>query len=85
MEATNNPNLKRPTTLVAGIGLGGTTRINSTQYSRGPPADYDAWPQYGCEGWGYKDLVPYFEKAECLYNAAERTHYGRGGKAVFYR
>ncbi|MGV2469998.1 glucose-methanol-choline oxidoreductase, partial [Bacillus subtilis] len=34
-------------------------------YIRGQKQDYDNWAQnYGCEGWSYKDVLPWFKKAE---------------------
>ncbi len=48
-----------------GRTLGGGSSINGMVYVRGTPADYDGWrDEYGCAGWGYDDLLPYFERAE---------------------
>jgi len=33
-------------------------------YHHGAPAGFDEWEARGCEGWGYKDLAPYFKKSE---------------------
>ena len=33
-------------------------------YVRGSPHDYDSWAKKGCTGWSYKDVLPYFKKAE---------------------
>jgi choline dehydrogenase-like flavoprotein len=34
-------------------------------YIRSNPLDYDTWRDaYGCHGWGYADLLPYFRRAE---------------------
>ena len=41
--------------------LGGSSSINGLVYLRGQPEDYDGW---GVPGWGYRDLLPYFVKAE---------------------
>ncbi|MCA0433551.1 MAG: GMC family oxidoreductase N-terminal domain-containing protein [Proteobacteria bacterium] len=45
--------------------LGGGSSINAEIYTRGAPEDYDGWERdLGCAGWGWKELKPYFVKAE---------------------
>ena len=45
--------------------LGGGSSINAEIYTRGCPEDYDLWASdYGCTGWGWSDLKPYFVKSE---------------------
>lgn len=45
--------------------LGGCTSMNAMIYIRGNRADYDSWrDQYGAEGWGFDDVLPYFVKSE---------------------
>ena len=45
--------------------LGGGSSINAEIYTRGCPGDYDAWAtEFGCKGWSWKDLKPYFIKSE---------------------
>ncbi len=51
-----------------GRGLGGTTNLNYMQYLRGSRYDYDSWASNGATGWGYKDVLPYFIKAEDQQN-----------------
>jgi choline dehydrogenase len=41
--------------------LGGSSSINGLVYIRGQATDFDGW---GVPGWGFADLLPYFEKAE---------------------
>lgn len=48
-----------------GRGLGGCSSVNAMIYTRGRPADYDAWADAGCDGWSWDDVLPYFRRAEC--------------------
>ncbi|HEY7483365.1 MAG TPA: GMC family oxidoreductase N-terminal domain-containing protein [Streptosporangiaceae bacterium] len=62
-----------------GRTLGGTSSINGMLYSRGNRVDYDAWrDEYGCAGWGYADLLPYFRQAEDQQHG-ESAYHGAGG------
>ncbi|MFM7618133.1 MAG: GMC family oxidoreductase [Actinomycetes bacterium] len=47
-----------------GRALGGSSVINAMMWVRGHRADYDAWRDAGCDGWGYDDVLPYFQRAE---------------------
>jgi choline dehydrogenase-like flavoprotein len=38
--------------------------MNAMLYVRGRPLDYDRWEQQGATGWGYREVLPYFMKAE---------------------
>lgn len=45
--------------------VGGGSTINAQIYTRGNAQDYDAWrDEAGCGGWGYRDVLPYFKRAE---------------------
>ncbi len=47
-----------------GKGLGGSSSINGLLHVRGQSADFDAWAQLGNRGWGYADILPYFQRSE---------------------
>ncbi len=58
-----------------GRTLGGTSSTNAMIYVRGAPADFDRWrDEYGCEGWGHTDLLPYFERAEDVLRVESLRH-----------
>ena len=38
------------------------TSVNGMFFDRGAAVDYDAWAYLGNPGWGFDDLLPYFEK-----------------------
>ncbi|AEV83070.1 hypothetical protein ACWT_2051 [Actinoplanes sp. SE50] len=46
-----------------GKGLGGSASINAQLWTIGHRADYDGWAEQGYPGWGYADVLPYFERA----------------------
>ncbi|MGB9377796.1 MAG: GMC family oxidoreductase N-terminal domain-containing protein, partial [Mycobacteriales bacterium] len=59
--------------------LGGSSSINAMIYIRGNRLDYDSWrDEYGCTGWGYADLLPYFLRSEDQANGGSDYH-GVGG------
>ena len=56
--------------LVHGKLVGGTSAIDCMMYSRGSRDDYDRWlTDYGCDGWSYMDVLPYFIKSEHNMNS----------------
>lgn len=58
--------------------IGGGSSINAQIYTRGHPLDYDGWAQAGCTGWSYREVLPYFRKAEDNDTFDNEWH-GRGG------
>lgn len=61
-----------------GKALGGSSSINAMIYIRGVAQDYDAWENTGCDGWGFKDVLPYFKKSQHREAGASDLH-GQGG------
>ena len=58
--------------------LGGTSAINGLLYVRGQARDFDTWRQLGNAGWSYRDVLPYFIRAEDQERGADDYH-GAGG------
>ncbi len=58
--------------------LGGSSSMNAMIYIRGNPLDYDHWLSLGNEGWGFRDVLPYFKKSENWEGGASDYH-GKGG------
>jgi choline dehydrogenase len=56
----NNRRLHTP----RGKVLGGSSSINGLVYVRGNALDYEGWEARGASGWGYRDVLPYFKRAE---------------------
>jgi choline dehydrogenase len=54
--------------------LGGSGSINALVYYRGLPADFDDWRALGNPGWGFSDVLPYFQRFEERTDA--RAHDG---------
>ncbi|WP_411957968.1 choline dehydrogenase [Paracoccus homiensis] len=44
--------------------IGGSSSINGMVFVRGNRKDYDHWEDSGAAGWGYADVLPYFQRME---------------------
>ncbi|HEV2230322.1 MAG TPA: choline dehydrogenase [Steroidobacteraceae bacterium] len=44
--------------------LGGSSSVNGMVYVRGNALDYERWESEGASGWSYRDVLPYFKRAE---------------------
>jgi choline dehydrogenase len=53
--------------------LGGSSAINGQLYVRGHQGDFDEWESLGCPGWGYKDVLPFFRRAENWAGEPDQT------------
>ena len=74
--ASGNRRIKQP----RGKVLGGSSAINAMLYVRGQAADYDGWAQRGNLGWSYRDVLPYFRRAEhCEFAGEDDEFHAKGG------
>jgi len=63
--------------------IGGSSSINAMIYIRGNKYDYNTWrDEYGCDGWGYNDILPYFIRAERNSRGSSAYHGGSGPLSV---
>ena len=51
--------------------LGGSSSINGLVYVRGHPLDFERWEEEGATGWGYRNVLPYFRRAESFRGGAD--------------
>ncbi|MBI1386481.1 MAG: choline dehydrogenase [Rhizobiales bacterium] len=58
--------------------LGGSSSINGMVYVRGHARDFDEWEQLGATGWGYRNCLPYFQKAERWQDGGDSWRGGEG-------
>lgn len=58
--------------------IGGSSSINGMLYVRGNPIDFNTWSQLGNRGWGYDDVVPYFQRAESFERGGDDVRGGQG-------
>jgi choline dehydrogenase len=58
--------------------LGGTSSINGMVNIRGNHEDFDEWSRAGCDGWSWREVLPYFKKSEDHELGASEYH-GVGG------
>jgi choline dehydrogenase len=52
--------------------LGGSSSINGLVYIRGNAMDFERWERAGAAGWAYRDVLPYFKRAETREEGGDR-------------
>ncbi|WP_218089771.1 GMC family oxidoreductase [Rhodohalobacter halophilus] len=78
-QTENEPGLKNNTyPLPHGKLLGGSSAINGLVHVRGSSFDYNTWEKEGADGWGYRDVLPYFKKSERDHRGEDEYHGGDG-------
>jgi choline dehydrogenase len=74
----------RRITCPRGKVLGGSSSINGLVYVRGNPLDFDGWEEAGAAGWGYRDVLPYFRRAEGRQEGGDDWRGAEGPLATRY-
>jgi choline dehydrogenase len=65
-----------------GKTLGGSSAINGMVHCRGNQGDFNHWAQLGNLGWGWDDVLPYFNRSERNSRGAGPYHGGDGPLTV---
>jgi choline dehydrogenase/5-(hydroxymethyl)furfural/furfural oxidase len=67
-----------------GRGVGGSSAVNAMIGLWGEVEDYDSWERdFGCVGWSWRDVEPYFRRIEIPLTQAEVGASSRVGAALF--
>ena len=61
-----------------GLGLGGCSATNGMIWALGDAKGWDAWRDAGHQGWGWKDVQPFYKKLE-NYPEGDPATRGHGG------
>ena len=73
----------RSVELPQGRMMGGGSSVNAMVMVRGVPKDYDDWARaYGCTGWSYRDVLPYFIRSESNDTFSDEFHGNEGPVGV---
>lgn len=82
LDATRTPQQGR-TSYVSGLGVGGSAALNALVANMGEPDDYDEWERvYGCAGWGWRDVHPWFRRVALPMRRPRRRELGPLSTAV---
>ncbi len=72
-----------PRQYVRGRGIGGSSAINAMVALPGEPDDYDEWETvYGCAGWSWREVAPWFALIPIPMHPAPRHEWGAVTKAL---
>jgi len=71
---------KREIDYPRGNVLGGSSASNTMCYFRGTDRDFNQWrDEFGLDGWGYEDVLPFFKKYENNIDVKDARIHGKGG------
>jgi len=76
---------QKPRRYWRGRGTGGSSAVNGQIAIRGTVEDYDEWAAEGCEGWSYKDVLPFFNRSETDLRFGDKPWHGNSGPIPIYR
>ena len=76
---------QEPKLLWRGRAIGGSSTINGQIAIRGVPDDFARWQAMGCAGWGWDDVLPYFNKLEDDLDFGDAPYHGQGGPIPVHR
>jgi len=51
--------------------IGGSSSINGMVYVRGHARDFDGWEALGASGWGFRHVLPYYQRLEDSHGGEE--------------
>ncbi|MGO9994714.1 MAG: GMC family oxidoreductase [Steroidobacteraceae bacterium] len=79
LRSANNRSIELP----QGRVLGGSSSVNAMVYTRGTPRDFDSWAtKHKCNGWSFRDVLPYFRRSETNTTFANEYHGDSGPLGV---
>jgi choline dehydrogenase/5-(hydroxymethyl)furfural/furfural oxidase len=73
-----------PRPYARGRGAGGSSAVNAMVAIPGEPGDYDEWERdFGCTGWGWAHVQPWFARIPIPLRTAEAHEVGAVTRALF--
>ena len=80
--ATRTPT-QGPRLYARGRGAGGSSAVNAMVGLPGEPGDYDEWEHsFGCTGWGWSEVGPWFERLPIPLRPATPAEIGPVARAL---
>lgn len=76
---------QEPINLLRGRGTGGSSAVNGMLAVRPEADDLDAWAAAGCHGWGWDEMLPWFNAIERDTDFGDRPYHGDSGPFPVWR